>query len=267
MQEAIAKASISPSDIEAMSFSSVFHSLIAVDATGRPLTNVITWADNRSWLQTERLKTSPAGHALYLRTGTPLHSMSPLTKLIWLREEESEIFYRAAKYISIKEYILYQLFGRYIVDYSVASATGLLNLRSLTWDEEALNLAGVQQDQLSELVPTTHILQGMDSRYSEAMGLMIGTPVVIGAGDGVLANLGVGAVESGQFNVTIGTSSSVRTVTPAPKTDPKGRTYCYALTEEHWVVGSPSNSGGMMLRWFHDEFAALAKLRKTTLTV
>ena len=251
---AISQAQISPGQVGAMGFSAVFHSLIPVDAAGRPLTNMITWADNRSWRQAEQLKNSPAGHALYLRTGTPLHSMSPLTKLIWLRTEAPEIFERAAKFISIKEYVLYQLFGQYLVDHSLASGTGLLDLQRLTWDEEALSLAGIRPDQLSELVPTTHALRGMAPEYAEAMGLAADTPVVIGAGDGVLANLGVGAVGPGQFNVTIGTSSSVRTVIPAPKTDPHGRTYCYALTENHWVAGTPSNSGGMMLRWFHDKF-------------
>ncbi len=254
VQAAMSQAGISSGQIGAIGFSSVFHSVIAVDAAGQPLTNMITWADNRSSLQADRLKKSPAGHALYLRTGTPLHSMSPLTKLIWLREEAPEIFAKTAKFISIKEYVLYQLFGQYLVDHSIASGTGLLDLKRLTWDEEALSLAGVRPDQLSQLVPTRHILQGMDSAYAEAMGLAVDTPVVIGAGDGVLANLGVGAIGPGQFNVTIGTSSSVRTVIPAPKTDPKGRTYCYALTEAHWVAGTPSNSGGMMLRWFHDIF-------------
>lgn len=259
VRDAVNHACISPAAIAAVGFSSVFHSLIAIDATGRALTNSLTWADNRSADQAARLRNSPEGQALYRRTGTPIHPSSPLTKLIWLREEDPETFRQAARFISIKEYVLYQLFARYLVDYSVASATGLLNLESLTWDEEALALAGIRPNQLSELVPPTYILQGMEPGYAEALGLAPNTPVVIGAGDGVLANLGVGAVRPGQFVVTIGSSSGVRSVAPRPKTDPKGRTFCYALTEHHWIVGSPSNTGGMVLRWLHDELGYSAQ--------
>jgi len=80
------------------------------------------------------------------------------------------------------------------------------------------------------------------------------TPFVVGACDGVLANLGVGAIERGQMAVTIGTSSAVRTVVSQPRTDPQARTFCYALTEQHWVVGGASNNGGILLRWLRDNF-------------
>ena len=82
------------------------------------------------------------------------------------------------------------------------------------------------------------------------------TPFVIGASDGVLSNLGVNAIEPGVVAATIGTSGAIRTVVNRPVTDPKGRTFCYALTEDLWVVGGPVNNGGMLFRWVRDEFAA-----------
>ncbi|WP_088889448.1 gluconokinase [Leptolyngbya ohadii] len=245
---------IEPASVAALSFSAAMHSVIAIDREDKPLTPAIIWADNRSTAQVERLKQDDTGHSLYLRTGTPIHPMSPLPKLLWLRETLPDLFQKASRFISIKEYIFHRWFNRYVVDYSIASATGLLNLKQLQWDEAALNLVGLTPDRLSEVVPTTHILRGIHPAYAEAMGLHPDTPVVIGANDGCLANLGVGAIAPSQLAITIGTSSAVRSVVPQPVTDPQGRTFCYALTENHWVIGGPSNNGGIVLRWLRDEF-------------
>ncbi len=254
MRDAVDQSGVLKSQIAAVSFSGAMHSLIAVDAEGEPLHHAIIWADNRSVAQTSRLKQDNSGHSLYLRTGTPIHPMSPLPKLMWLQEEHPEIFQRAARFISIKEYVLYRLLNRFVVDHSIASATGLLNLSQLQWDETALTLAGIRSDQLSDLVPTTQILRGIKPDYAKAMGLATDTPIVVGATDGVLANLGVGAIAPHQIAITIGTSAAVRAVVPQPMTDQQGRTFCYALTENHWVIGGPSNSGGIVLRWLRDNF-------------
>lgn len=263
MQEAVSKAALPQTAIAAIGFSGAMHSLIAVDAAGQPLTPAIIWADNRSVEQTARLKQDTTGHALYLRTGTPIHPMSPLTKLLWMREQATDVFQQAAKFISIKEYIFHKLFDRFVIDYSIASATGMFNLFQLQWDAEALALIGITPDRLSQPVPTTYILRGMKPAYADQMGIAADTPVVIGASDGVLANLGVGAINPRQIAITIGTSGAVRTVVPQPLTDPKGRTFCYALTTDRWVIGGPSNNGGIVLRWLRDEFCqpevALAK--------
>jgi gluconokinase len=120
-----------------------------------------------------------------------------------------------------------------------------------------LATAGIRVDQLSELVPTTYILRGMSPKYAAATGLHTDTPIVVGASDGVLANLGVGAITPDQIAITIGTSAAVRGVVPHPITDSQGRTFCYALTEKHWVVGGPSNNGGIVLRWFRDQFCEM----------
>jgi gluconokinase len=253
IRDAVAHANVSRHEIAAIGFSAAMHSLIAVDAKGHPLTNSIIWADNRSVVQAERLKQGGAGHSLYRRTGTPIHPMSPLTKLLWMRESAPETFRQAAKFISIKEYVLHHLCGHYVVDYAIASATGLFNLERLNWDAEALVAAGLRPEHLSEPVSTTYTLRGLKRRYAEHMGLGEHTPVVVGASDGVLANLGVGAIERGQVAVTVGTSAAVRTVVPSPTTDPQERTFCYALTDKHWVIGGASNNGGIVLRWLRDE--------------
>ncbi|WP_254434116.1 gluconokinase [Halobacillus sp. Marseille-Q1614] len=256
IRDTIRKSGVASSEIQFASFSSAMHSLIAVDDNGALLTNSITWADTRSAAYATDIKENQNGHEIYLRTGTPIHAMSPLSKLVWLRTEKPEIFNKAAKFISIKEYVFHKLFGDYIVDHSIASATGLFNLKGLAWDEEALQVAGITEEQLSTLVPTTHYVTGMKKEYEQFLGLAEKTPFIVGASDGVLSNLGVNAIDPGVIAVTIGTSGAIRSVTSEPKTDPKGRIFCYALTEDHWVIGGPVNNGGMVLRWLRDEFAA-----------
>lgn len=245
-------SAIDQKHISVMSFSSAMHSLIAVNINGQPLTPSITWADQRAEQYAKALKITN-GHSIYEKTGTPIHPMSPLSKIIWMREEEPEIFKHTYKFIGIKEYVFYRFFNRYVIDYSVASATGLLNMYELNWDEEALSTAQITKDQLSSIVPTTEVFTDLNETLAKAMGIDPNTPIVIGANDGCLANLGVNAIDKGTVAITIGTSGAIRTVVNEPVTDPGGRIFCYALTENHWVVGGPVNNGGMILRWLRDE--------------
>lgn len=252
----VQQSGIAPENIMFVSFSSAMHSVIAIDDAGNPLTQCITWADNRSAACARHLKNELNGHELYMRTGTPIHPMSPITKLMWLRQDQPELFHKASKFISIKEYVFAKLFGEYVVDHSIASSTGMLNLENLDWDTEALEIAGITSDHLSRLVPTTYIMQGLLPGMGEQLALLPATQFVIGASDGVLSNLGVGAIEPGVIAATIGTSGAIRTVVDRPMVDPKGRIFCYALTEKHWVIGGPVNNGGMLFRWVRDELAA-----------
>lgn len=239
-----------------LSFSSAMHSVIAIDEKDKPLTPCITWADNRSEAWAHKIKEEFHGHEIYRRTGTPIHPMSPFTKIAWIVHEHPEIASRAKKFIGIKEYIFKHFFDQYVVDYSLASAMGLMNLHTLDWDAEALEIAGISREQLSELVSTTSIFRNCCPDLAEQIGIDPATPFIIGASDGVLSNLGVNAINRGEIAVTIGTSGAIRTITKQPRTDEKGRIFCYALTENHWVIGGPVNNGGMVLRWIRDELAS-----------
>jgi gluconokinase len=239
-------------EISGVSFSTAMHTLMGLDADGRPLTASITYADNRATEQATRLREEMERLAIYRRTGTPIHPMSPLTKLLWFRERDPDTFDRAARWVSIKEYIFYRLFGEYVVDHSIASATGLFNLEKLTWDDGVLGILQLSEEKLSRPVPTTHIVEGLKPAYADRLGLDRGTPFVVGANDGVLANLGVGATQSGVVACSIGTSGAVREVVARPQIDDEGRLFCYALTEDRWVIGGPINNGGSALHWVQD---------------
>jgi gluconokinase len=256
IRNAVLASKVIPEDIACVAFSAAMHSLIAIDDYDRPLTPSYTWADSRAAPWATMVNEQHDGLAIYRRTGTPIHPMSPLIKLLWLRHEQPDIWQRARRFIGIKEFVLRRLCGEYVVDHSIASATGLFNLETLDWDAGALALVGIDASQLSSLVPTTQRLNLMDAVLASSIGVAADTPVVIGANDGVLSNLGVGAIDRGAVALTIGTSGALRTVVDRPHTDPEGRTFCYALTGQHWVVGGPVNNGGIVLRWVRDQLAA-----------
>ena len=186
--------------IRCVGFSAAMHSLIAVDAEGRPMTASITWADTRSAAWAEKIVREMDGRGIYLRTGTPIHPMSPLAKLLWLRHERPDLFERAARFVGIKEYVFFRLFGRWVVDYSIASATGLFNLRTAglgrgrATRSPASPLSGCPKP-----VPPTHHLEGLDPALAADLALSRPhTPFVVGANDGVLSNLGVNAIQPGE---------------------------------------------------------------------
>lgn len=239
-----------------ISFSSAMHSVIAIDENDQPLTPCITWADNRSAEWAKKIKEEHNGHDIYLKTGTPIHPMSPLSKIAWLEHENEDIAQKTKKYIGIKEYVFHKFFDEYVVDYSIASATGMMNLKTLAWEDHALSVANIDESKLSRIVSTQEIFTGCNPVLAKEMGILETTHFVIGASDGVLSNIGVNAIGKGEVAVTIGTSGAIRTVIPKPKTDVKGRIFCYALTENHWVIGGAVNNGGMVLRWIRDELAA-----------
>lgn len=252
----VREANIAKEDIKLISFSAQMHSLVAMDENHHRLTENITWADNRASKYATLINNQYNGLDIYRRTGTPIHPMSPLSKIFWMKHEQQSTFDNTAMFADIKTYILYQLFEQYVIDHSMASATGMFNLEQLDWNDDVLNLLGISQSQLPELVPTTHILTGMKKRYATLMGIDENTPVVIGASDGVLSNLGVNSYQQGEVAVTIGTSGAIRTVIDKPRTDEKGRIFCYVLTDEHYVIGGPVNNGGVILRWLRDEILA-----------
>jgi gluconokinase len=253
IRQAAREATAAGARVAGLSFSAAMHSLIALGDDDRALTPLITWADMRAADQANALREHH--HELHARTGTPLHPMAPLAKLVWMREHEPEICERARRWVGIKELVVARLMGEWVVDHSIASGTGLFDLERLDWDAEALALAGVTPRQLSRLVPTTEILPGLAPAAGDEVGLPRGVPVVIGAGDGPLANLGVGAVHPGVAACSIGTSGALRMMVERPSVDPAGRLFCFALTPGRWVVGGAINSGGVVLQWAGEALA------------
>ncbi|WP_430784315.1 gluconokinase [Actinoplanes sp. G11-F43] len=238
----------------AVSLSSFLHALVPMKASGEPLGPVITWADNRAAEQCERIVADGHAKELQARTGTPVHPMSPLTKLAWWADSDPETLRDTPRWGGVKELIVAALAGGpFLVDLSVASGTGLYDIHARRWDQDALTVSGVRPEQLAEVVPTTQALT-LDPSVAAAAGLEPSTPLIIGAADGPLANLGVGATPAGVGAISLGTSGALRTVVGAPTSDTAGRLFCYALTEDRWVIGGAVNNAGSVVRWAGSAF-------------
>lgn len=237
----------------AVSLSAAMHGLVGLDPGLRPLTPLLTWADSRATDQARLLRRTGQAAALHRVSGTPVHPMSPLTKLMWFSRHEPETTARARAWVGLKDLVVHALTGTLVTELSSASGTGMLDLAARTWSAGALDLAGVRDDQLPPVLSTTAAL-GLSKTVAARLGLPTATPVVLGAADGPLGNLGTGAIEPGVVGLSVGTSGAARMLVPAPVVDDSGRLFCYALTEDAWVVGGAVSNGGIVVRWAGDVF-------------
>lgn len=241
--------------VVAVSLSAAMHAIAPLAADGSPRGPLVTWADNRAAGQAKAI--AAAHPDLHGRTGTPVHPMSPLAKLAWWHETDPATLRDTPRWGGVKEVVLSGLTGEApVVDLSIASATGLYDIHRRRWDDTALGLAGLQEKQLAEVVPTTAHLT-LSREVAAAAGLDPAVPLVIGASDGPLANLGVGATPAGVAAISLGTSGALRTVVRGnPVADQDGRLFCYALTDDRWVVGGAVNNAGSVIRWASAAFLA-----------
>ena len=233
--------------IRAASFSCAMHSLMAVDERNDPLTRFIIWADARSSAEARELKNSSEGASIYSGTGTPIHPMSPLLKLRWSQRNSPELFSKVKRFVSIKEYVLHRLCDQWVVDYSVASASGLFNIHTFHWHAAALQWAGITVHQLSRCVSPYEKLQPNQAAFE--LGLQPNTVLVAGANDGCLAHWGSGALEPGVVSLTIGTSGAVRMASRVVAHDTAQRLFNYRLDEQYFITGGASNNGLVLLEW------------------
>lgn len=236
-------------NVTCVSFSAAMHSLLAVDKSGKPLMNMLTWADLRSAKYAHQLKDKPIAKDLYETTGVPIHAMSPLCKLIWLKHESVDIFNKAHKFISIKEYIFFRLFGKYIIDHSIAAATGLFDEKNICWHDEALKVAGINTEQLSTLLPVEHYETALLPSITKKLKIKNVIPFVLGASDGALANLGSGILNATNAAVTVGTSGAARITSNKYLIDEKQRLFCYYISDGFYITGGAINNGGVALQW------------------
>lgn len=242
--------------LRGIGLSTQMFSFLALDAAGNPVTNVVTWADTRPLPQVRAYEKAFDVAAMYARTGCRTqHPMYPLAKILWLKETRPADFARAAKFLSIKSYVLYRLFGRFVVDYTDASASSLFNLRTFDWDPVVLDeVLGIGRERLCEPMPGAGLLVGMRPEIALEMGLPADVPVACGAGDGIVANLGCGVFDATAMSCTLGTSGAMRVAVDRPLLDPGMRTWCHCFTKDTWVAGGAINNGGLVLKWLRETF-------------
>jgi len=245
MDELRKKMGVKPRSI---GLSSAMHGLLVMGKNGEVFTPIITWADIRSADIASRLRDLPIAEEIYRETGTPIHSMSPLCKIIWLRENQPELWNKPILFVSIKSFIWFRLFGVFEEDWSMASATGLMDIRSKNWYEPSLSLAGIQEAELPNLIDTEFFRTNIISESALQHGFEQGVPVVSGASDGCTASLGSFTLRPGTGSITIGTSGAVRICSLKPVYQYPEMIFNYILNKDFWVSGGVINNGGRFRR-------------------
>ncbi len=166
-----------------------------------------------------------------------------------VKKTNPALFDATARFVDIKSYLFFKFFGEYSVDYSIASGSGLLNISTLDWDDEILKWLGINRKQLPKLVDTNTIFKNLTNEVKNKLLVSKNTSFVIGAADGPLSNLGLGAIKDGDIAITVGTSGAIRKVVNKPIIDPNGKLFCYYLSQNKWVIGGATNNGGNIFQW------------------
>jgi gluconokinase len=247
------RAQVLPSSISALVFSAILQSLLPVDSNGRALSPASTWADTRSIPQNDRLKTCLNAEEVKQSTGCTLHPMYFLSRLAWIQEETPYIFIRAARFISLKEYVIERLFAAQQIDHSIASGSGIWNMHTRDWDADLFREIGLGLDHFSESIECTAFIRGgLKKEYADLLGLRAGTPGVIGAFDGGLSHLGSVGISMEKMSLTVGTGAALRRRMLEPRVIPGSEAWCYYLAEGNWLLGGVMHDAGNTLRWFAD---------------
>lgn len=240
-KELIRETGISPDEIAAVSFSGQMMGCLCVDRQGRPLRPSIIWADQRAVSQTAQIEEHISQRDFYHIVGhrnTPSYGVQ---KLMWIRDNEPEIYEQTYKVLNAKDYIVFCLTGKFYTEYSDGNSMGCFDLCGLKWSEELISYAGIDGDKLPELKPSTYAAGVVTPEASLASGLAPGTPVVLGGGDGVTANVGTGSICPGKTYSCMGTSAWITTTTEKPIFDEEMRTVTWA----HVIPGLYAPNGTM----------------------
>jgi gluconokinase len=246
-------------NVVSICFNSAMHSVLPTDKNGVPLGNAIVWSDNRAKKEADDLKNSDLGKTLYKSTGTPIHAMSPLNKITWLKNKDKDRFAATKKFLSIKTYIIQQLTGEYVVDHSVASATGMLDIYSLQWEDNALQHAGINKENLADVVPVFYSPKKLKKEYQTSLGLHDKVKLIVGSTDGCMATLGAGVWDNGKATITLEESGAIRVAGKEVVQDEKQRLFNYVLTEGNYISGGPTNNVGSAFEWYAKQFGDFKK--------
>jgi gluconokinase len=233
--------------IAAIAFSSQLYSVLACSTDGTPLGRSLTWSDTRSARIASEFRHMSQADGIRARTGCPIDAIYPLSKIPWLKRHAAVA--DDAHFVSIKEYVLFRLTGEWVVDWSVASATGMFDIRARKWDAQALATAGIGEGNLSSLASPRHHDLRLSAAAAGILGVPAATPLVLGGGDGPLASIGVGALQTSALAINVGTSAAARYLVKRPIVDPAGRLWTYVADEDLWVVGGIVSGGGIAYEW------------------
>lgn len=212
-------ADINPADVAAVSFSGTMMACLCVDKEGNALYPGLIWADMRSTKEADELAQRISPIDFYHITGHRLSSSYTGTKFMWIKKNEPEIYKKTYKTLNVKDYILLKLTGNFVTDYSDASSTCLMDITKREWSEELVDLCGLDMEKMPTMLSSVEMAGKVTREAAALTGLLEGTPIICGGGDGACAAVGTGAVRPGVANCCMGTSSWISFASETPLFD------------------------------------------------
>ena len=253
IREAITAAGINSSDISAVGLAGQMHGAVLLDTNNEVLRPALIWCDQRTQAQCDWLNAKVGERKIIELTCNPALTNFTLTKLLWVRDNEPEIWKRFRRVLLPKDYIRFRLTSEHAMDVAEASGTLMLDVAHRRWSEDMMSAVGLPMSCLPKLYESPEVCGRISEAGAAHTGLQPGTPVVAGAGDQAGGAVGMGIVRAGTVSATIGTSGVVFAATDSPAMDTKGRvhTFCHAVPGR-WHVMGVTQAAGLSLRWFRD---------------
>jgi xylulokinase len=252
-RRAIEQSGVSPNDIASIGFSTQRSITCAVDKHGVPLRWLISWQDARTAAQVEQLRRLMDAEDYYHISGLPLGTTWILTKILWMREYEPELFQRTAKFVQGQDLIL-RAFGAEddYTDISGMAFYGVWDVGRLAFNEPLLNRLGLSSAMFGKPTPAGTQVAQIGRLAAERTGFAVGTPVCVGAGDQNCSVIGMGAIHAGMATVTLGTAGLAVLCSDRPVEGFGGMMITNHAAPNRWEVEGLSNAAASSLRWFRD---------------
>lgn len=256
----VTESGVNNADIKGLGISGQMHGLVMLDRDGAVLRRSIIWCDQRTAKECEEITARVGAKRLIEITANPALTGFTASKILWVRNNQPEIYEKCAHILLPKDYVRYMLTGDFATEVSDASGMQLLDVPNRCWSDEVLEKLEIDKALLPKVYESPEVTGVISEEAAKRTGLMPGTIVVGGAGDNAAAAVGTGVVEDGKAFTTIGTSGVVFAHTDKISIDPKGRvhTFCCAVPGA-WHVMGVTQGAGLSLKWFRDNFCAAEK--------
>jgi len=255
INQVIKDSNINPESISGIGLSGQMHGLVMLDGDGNVLRKSIIWCDQRTAKECVEITEKVGEKRLIDITANPALTGFTASKILWVRNNEPEIYEKCRKILLPKDYIRYMLTGEFATEVSDASGMRLLDIKNRCWSKEVLNALDIPIEYLGDVHESIVVSGKVHKKAAEVTGLKEDTPVVGGAGDQAAGAIGNGIIKSGQISSTIGTSGVVFAHLDEPIIDEKGRvhTFCHAVPGA-WHMMGVTQGAGLSLKWFRDNF-------------
>lgn len=255
IDDVLQKIPIQVENIEFSAASCFWHSLMGIDKNGNPTTKLYAWAETRPAKYTQNLRDELNESEIHNRTGCRFHSSYWTAKLLWLRSDFPDAFAKTDRWISFSDYIALKLSGNLKTSVSMASGTGIFDIRQNIWDEELLNYLKIKQENLPEIIGKDVETFQLNEEYKKRWEKLKDTKFFYAIGDGAANNIGANCVSKEKAALMIGTSGAMRVAFKGevPTKIPEGL-WCYRIDRKRIVIGGALSDGGGLYFWLKKNF-------------